>query len=158
MRKAQMAKISLLWIVALAVCACTSMSVNSFTERGTDFRKYRTYKFGPADIASTGDPRLDNNPFFNERVQANIDQMLAVRGFEKTKGPRADVLVHYHASVSQQIELNDSGRSECVAVEVGRTAPVNCQPYVYDAGALLIDLVDGRTNRLLWRGWANGSM
>jgi hypothetical protein len=29
---------------------------------------------------------------------------------------------------------------------------------VYDAGTLLIDLVDARTNRLVWRGWAEGSV
>ncbi len=29
---------------------------------------------------------------------------------------------------------------------------------MYDAGTLLIDMVDTRTNTLLWRGWAEGSM
>ena len=153
--------VGMLATFALAVSACASLSVNSFTERGTDFSRYRTYKFGPAENVSTGDPRLDDNPFFNERVQAGVDKMLTGRGFEKTRAARADVLVHYHASVSQQIELGDSERNECVAgaaVGTPKTPPGNCQPYMYDAGTLLIDLVDGRTHKLLWRGWANGSM
>jgi uncharacterized protein DUF4136 len=29
---------------------------------------------------------------------------------------------------------------------------------VYDAGTLFVDLVDTRTNRLVWRGWAEGSV
>ena len=30
----------------------------------------------------------------------------------------------------------------------------DCGPYVYEAGTLLIDLVDARTQQLVWRGWA----
>jgi len=161
MTKEQTVTGSMLGILALAVCACASLSVNSFTEKGTDFGRYRTYTFGPADTAPTGDPRLDNNRFFNERVQAAIDRILPLRGFQKAKGARADAVVHYHANVNQRVELNDSGRSECAAVAAvgnGKTLPLNCQPYVYDAGTLLIDLVDARTRKLLWRGWANGRM
>ena len=29
---------------------------------------------------------------------------------------------------------------------------------VYDAGTLVIDLVDARTKTLVWRGWAEGSL
>lgn len=161
MTRAQAVKGSVFALVAFAVCACASLSVNSFAEKGTDFRRYRTYTFAPAGTASTGDPRLDNNRFFNERMQAAIDRILPERGFHKAKGARADALVHYHANISQQVELNDSGRSECATLAPagsGRTLPVNCQPYVYDAGTLLIDLVDARTHKLLWRGWAKGSM
>jgi hypothetical protein len=72
-------------IVALAVSAltlsgCATMNVNSYVERGIDFNRYRTYNWGPADALSTGDPRLDNNRFFHERVQADVDQQLAARG------------------------------------------------------------------------------
>jgi hypothetical protein len=161
MTKAQAAKGSVLVLAASAVCACMSLSVNSFTETGADFRRYRTYAFAPAATRSTGDPRLDDNRFFDERVRAAIDRTLPARGLQKVNGAKADALVHYHASVGQRIELNDSGRPDCAAVATagtGRTVPVNCQPYVYDAGTLLIDLVDARTRKLLWRGWANGSM
>lgn len=34
----------------------------------------------------------------------------------------------------------------------------DCHAEVYDAGTLLIDLVDAQTERLVWRGWAKGSL
>jgi hypothetical protein len=34
----------------------------------------------------------------------------------------------------------------------------DCEPYVYEAGTLLLDFVDTRTNRVVWRGWAEGSV
>ena len=31
-----------------------------------------------------------------------------------------------------------------------------CRPFVDEAGTLLLDFIDTRTNRLAWRGWAEG--
>ena len=33
-----------------------------------------------------------------------------------------------------------------------------CRSYVYDEGTILIDIVDGRTKALIWRGWAERSL
>jgi hypothetical protein len=133
----------------LALTACATTDVRSFVERGVDVRQYRTYTWGPADLQATGDPRLDSNRFFEERIQAAVEQQLDARGFEKTTGP-PDLLIHYHANVEQQVNANGADRPS-VACE-------NCEPYVYDAGTIVVDLVDARTARLVWRGWAEGNM
>jgi len=137
--------------IVLTACAAT-MHVNSYADRGTDFNRYRTYGFAPADRASTGDPRLDNNPFFNERMRADIDRQLAARGFEKTASPTPDLLIHYHASFTQQVDVNSVDR------EYGYCRTGDCRPFVYDTGTLTVDLVDAGTNRLVWRGWAEGGV
>ena len=51
-------------IVALAGCA--TMNVSSHIERDINFTGYVTYDWGPPDNLPLGDPRLDNNPFFND--------------------------------------------------------------------------------------------
>src|SRR5205823_7995583 len=76
-------------LAALASCAlmltgCASMRISSFVERGIDFTQYRTYTWAQDPARATGDPRLDNNPFFEERVQKAVESQLASRGFEKT--------------------------------------------------------------------------
>ena len=135
---------------ALALTACASMDVRSFVERGTDVTQYRTYTWGPAAAQATGDPCLDNNPFFHERIQANVEKQLNTRGFEKTTAAPQDFLIYYRASVTQQINVNgaDQPYQSCE----------DCTPYVYDAGTILVDLVDARTRRLVWRGWAEGGL
>ena len=135
---------------ALALTACASMDVRSFVERGADVSQYRTYTWGPADAQATGDSRLDNNPFFHERIQAAVEQRLNARAFEKTTADPPDLLIHYHASVTQQINANGTDQPY-VSCE-------DCKPYVYDAGTIVVDLVDARTHRLVWRGWAEGSI
>ncbi len=136
-----------LFVLALALTGCASSEVSSYIARGVNLRAHRTYNWALDSARSTGDPRLDNNRFFQERVQAAIDAQLADKGFEKTDSP--DLIVHYHASVMQDIanrETKDTGDCE------------ECWPEVYDQGTLLIDLVDARTAQLVWRGWAKGSI
>ena len=135
---------------ALALAACASMNVRSFVERGADVTKYRTYNWAPPDAQATGDPRLDNNPFFHERIQLAVERQLNARTFVKTTADPPDLLVHYHASVTQQINANGSDRPFVLCED--------CEPYVYDAGTIVVDLVDARTKRLVWRGWAEGSI
>jgi hypothetical protein len=133
--------------LAVVLTGCASTEVRSYVSRGADLHSHRTYDWAPVEARSTGDPRLDNNPFFQQRVRAAVDDQLASRGFEKTASPH--FLVHYHASVTQDIQIspNDHG----VACE-------ECRPEVYDEGTLLIDIVDVRTGLLAWRGWAKGSI
>lgn len=143
------------FVVALAaavITGCATMNVSSYVERGIDLRQYRTYNWGPADTFSTGDPRLDNNRFFDERIRMQVEKELAGRGFHKATSGTPDLLVHYHASVTQEIDLRNIDRN------YANCEKVDCSPYVYDAGTLFVDLVDPRTNKVAWRGWAEGSV
>jgi uncharacterized protein DUF4136 len=138
-----------LWILPLAACA--AVTVNSYSQRSFDIGRYHTYAWGPPDTHGTGDPRVDNNRFFEERVRQQVDRELAARGFEKVAGV-ADLLIHYHASFSQKLDVRTLDR------QYEPCAPGDCSAFVYDAGTLMVDLVDARANTLLWRGWAEGSM
>ena len=137
-------------LIAMVLNGCAPIRVNSYLERGVDFQQYRTYAWGSADGLSTGDPRLDNNRFFSQRVETAVDQQLASRGFEKRESGSADVLIHMHARIDQRIESDGIDR------EYARCDVSDCRPFVYEAGTLLLDFIDTRTNQLAWRGWAEG--
>jgi hypothetical protein len=144
------ARLTVAALGAVLLSACATANIRSFVERGVDVRQYRTYSWGPVVEQATGDPRLDNNQFFQERIQAAVERHLNARGFEKTTAEASDLLIHYHASVEQVVNPNGLDRpyASCDA----------CEPYVYDAGTIVIDLVDARTHRLVWRGWAEGGI
>ena len=141
-----------LGILAAALSGCASMTVMSHTERGVDLSRYRTYSWNQAEALATGDPRLDNNEFFDARLRTAIDGELAGKGFAKTTGDGPDLLVHYHASIEQKVDIRelDPGSRYCDRVD--------CRPFIYDEGTLFVDLVDARTRTLVWRGWAEGSV
>ena len=123
------------------------------TQRGVSFSDYVTYDWEPPDNLPVGDPRLDNNPFFNDYLQGAIERRLAAKGLERAAGTPPDLLVHYHATVSQKLDVYraDSHLGYCYD---------NCRPqYVeYEQGTLVLDIVDTRTRRVVWRGWAEQSL
>ncbi len=139
-------------LIALAAAGCAPLRVNSYQWPGADVGRYRTFTWGPADRLSTGDPRLDNNEIFRARVQQAVERELVPRGLERSAGPAADLVVHVHAHIDQRIESNSIDRDLAMCEHGG------CGPLVYEAGTLLLDFVDARTNRVAWRGWAEGSL
>ena len=149
---ARLLRLTAIAIAAFALTACASTGVSSYLERGADFTRYRTYNWAAAEAFDTGDPRLDNNPFFHERIQADVEKELANRGFEKTTSGRPDLVIRYHATVRQQAGVHnvDPDKAYCDSN--------NCEAYVYEAGTLLLDFVDARTDKLVWRGWAEDAV
>jgi hypothetical protein len=140
-------------VVMGAACAAT-LSVSSHVDHGVDFAVFRTYDWGPADALPTGDPRLDANPFFKDHVQGAVEKQLATRGLRLVTTETPDLLIHYHASISTRMDVNraDEAYGYC---SVG-DCPSNITQY--EAGTLVIDIMDARTNKLLWRGWAQNSV
>jgi hypothetical protein len=141
-------------IIALVASAagCATMSVGSHVERGLDVAIYRTYDWGPPDELPTGDPRLDQNPFFKDHVQGEVEKALAAKGLQMSTTP--DLRIHYHASITRRINVAgaDQARGYCYTN--------NCQSEVseYEAGTLVLDIVDVRRNTVIWRGWAQDAV
>jgi hypothetical protein len=129
---------------------CASMDVSSYVARGVTFEQYRTYNWAPTEPRPTGDPRLDNNPFFHDRIRLEVEKQLAARGFEKTESQTPELLLHYHASAIERLDLG--------AVDPEYERPHGGEPYVFEAGTILLDFVDVRTDQIIWRGWARSSL
>jgi Domain of unknown function (DUF4136) len=140
-------------VAALALAGCATMNVSSHIERNVTFSDYVTYDWGPPDNLPVGDPRLDNNPFFKDHLQGAIEKKLAAKGYEHAVTGQPDLLIHYHASVNQKLDVYevDSRYGYCYG---------NCQAQIVDfeLGTLVVDVVDAKTNKVVWRGWAQDAM
>jgi hypothetical protein len=141
-------------VAALVLTGCATMNVSSHVERSIDFAQFHTYDWGPADALPTGDPRLDKNPFFHDYFQGAVEKQLAAKGFEKSASGTPDLLIHYHANVTRRFSVSGIHR------EYGPCTGDSCQPRLneYEAGTLVLDIVDTRTNKVIWRGWAQQSV
>lgn len=133
----------------LAGCAPV-ITVSSHVADSLDATRYHTYQWGPADALPTGDPRLDGNPLFKDRVQGAVEKQLAARGIALTDAA-PDLLIHYHANISTRLAVDRIDRG------YGYTGDTNGL-VEYEAGTLVIDIIDARTSRLIWRGWAQNSV
>jgi hypothetical protein len=147
-----MRRTTLLGVVAAAALAvgCATLQVSSHVEPSVDFTRFATFDWGPADALPTGDPRLDNNPFFRDYLMGAVERELLARGYRRTTNGPAQLLVHYHANVTRRFEVHGmepSNYPNCYP---------NCEPSVaeYEEGTIVIDVVDAVTDKVVWRGWA----
>lgn len=140
-------------LAASAGCAA-SISVSSHVQRDLDFTQYQSYDWGPSDALPTGDARLDTNPLFDDYVHGAIERELASRGLELASSGKPDLLIHFHATVAERLDVNQVDRT------YGYCQGADCPPetYAYEAGTLVVDFMDARTNRLVWRGWAQSRL
>jgi uncharacterized protein DUF4136 len=145
---------TILFAGTLTACA-TSMTVSSHVEHDLDLSRFRTFDWGPADALPAEDARLAENPVFKDHVQGAVEKGLAARGFQLiASGETADLLIHYHANISPRINVNHADRA------YGYCSQADCPPDLveHEAGTLVLDVVDARTNKLVWRGWAQTSV
>ncbi len=137
-----------LGLVSLAtVTACAAMSVNAYFDPQSDYASYRTYRWEPAESPPTGDPRLDASPFFDSRIRSSVERELATKGLQQVASDSADLLVHYHVSIRDKVEVFSVDR------EYGYEFGPEDQVHEYEEGTLVLDIVDARSARVIWRGW-----
>jgi uncharacterized protein DUF4136 len=138
---------------AFLVAGCATRIVSSHVELGSDFLRYRTYDWGPADALPTGDARLDNNAIFRDYFQGAIDKALAARRLELTSHD-PDLLIHTHTNVTHHFNV------DAVPHEYPRCQGGGCAPTIvnYELSTLMIDVVDARTNTLVWRAWSRDDL
>jgi hypothetical protein len=143
---------SVVIVAAVLAGACVPMRVRSYAAPQANLSTYRSYEWAGGDLAATGDPRLDSNRFFVERVRQAADAELRRRGYEKAAAGTPDLVLHIHARVNQRIDASEIDRTS------GRCPRDDCRAFIFDEGTLLIDFVDARTDALVWRGWAERSL
>ena len=133
--------------------ACATMNVSSQVQRGLDFSKYHSYEWGEPDALPAGDPRLAT-PFFRDHLEGAVEKALAAKGFERATAGRPDLLIHYHASIDERIDVNRADRDR----GYGYGGNSGITVYSFEAGTIVVDVVDARTDRVIWRGWAQKSL
>jgi hypothetical protein len=142
-------------VVAMTMAAgcAMPMTAGSHVDHDQNFKQYRTFDWGPADALPTGDARLDRNPFFEDYMRGAVGSQLSSKGLELfTPGTGTpDLLIHYHATISERMDVNsvDRERGYCQS---------DCPGEIvwYEAGTLVLDVMDARTSKLVWRSWAQG--
>ena len=142
-----------LLIAAASMAGCATLTVGSHIDRTVNFGEYITYDWGPPDNLPVGDPRLDNNSFFRDYLEGAVEKWLAFKGYGRAVSGQPDLLIHYHASVNQKVDVYESDQQYgyCYGDCADRIAE-------FEQGTLVVDVVDARTNKVIWRGWAQDTM
>jgi len=141
-------------LLAAVLAGCATMKAGSRVEGGAEFTHYRTWEWAPAEERPTGDPRLDSNPMFEEHLRSAVEHQLARKGYMRTTLAGSPPLrAHYHVHFSKRVEIAGGAAR-------GSSCSSDCEPeaYAYEQGTLVVDLVDARTSKVVWRGWSWDNM
>jgi len=93
-------------LMGIALFACGTAIGQDVTYNaapGTDFSKFKTYKWVKIAGAEYPDQILDS------QIKQSIDSQLAAKGFTKSDSDNADLYVGYQVSISQEKQWNTYG-------------------------------------------------
>lgn len=148
--------------ITLILSSCTSsLKVVSDYNGDLDFSKFKTYNFKKSDTVSI-DAKYPTiiNPLNQRRVESAIDEEMYLRGYSKSENP--DIWISYYVKMEDKTEYG--------ATNYGYNTPYYMGPryygyypgylhtytevtsYDYKVGTLVIDLVDAKSNELMWYG------
>jgi hypothetical protein len=131
-------------VLALAVGCGTRVAVES--DPNARHATWRTWSWLPRPPVAHGD---NVYAAVDDRVRAAFDREMKLRGFRRVDRERPDFLLTYYAAVEEPID------ARAVAYAAGGPLSVKSaanEQGVYVQGMLLVDALDPRTGKLVWRG------
>jgi len=138
--------------IALMILACgliTAQDIKTNYIPGTDFSKYKTYKW--VRIPGTEQP----NQILDQQIKMAVDTSLGTKGLTKTDDDNADLYVAYQVSIAQQEQWNTYGTGGGWRFGGGMTTVTSTTIQI---GTLGLDFYDPSPKQLLWRGQASKTL
>jgi hypothetical protein len=116
---------------------------------GTDFSKYKTYKWVSVQGAEQPDQILD------QQIKQAIDAQLTSKGMTKTDDDKADLYVAYQLSITQEREWSAYGTGGGWRMGGGMATATSSTIQI---GTLGLDFYDPSPKQLIWRGQASKTL
>jgi len=116
---------------------------------GTDFSKYKSYKWVTIQGAEQPDQILD------QQIKLAVDTSLATKGLTKTEDEKADLYVGYQLSITQEEQWNAYGTGGGWRYRGGMATATSTTIQI---GTLGLDFYDPSPQQLLWRGQASKTL
>ncbi len=164
-------------VVLLAGCA--SLQVRTDYDTDASFAQLRTYSWITSPGPGEGDPVV-NSPLLERHIEGTADSILTSMGYKRIDGGTPDFRVTARVDADRKTAVRSYGYSSgygygpyyprgfgrsrfglgryygYTGFGLGRYGLYGGEPYVdeYLEGTLVLDIVDGRSGHLLWRGWA----
>ncbi|MFD1188593.1 DUF4136 domain-containing protein [Pontibacter rugosus] len=158
--------------VFLPSCVTTSASFGANAIKApyaTNLRNYKTYAWFQNMPPEQADYLKGFNGDLNKNIRKAIEQELEERGYTKV-AQNPDVLVAYDVSVSVPVEKDKPenfaegfgysyGYMSGYRYNYGHTdMPGYRNVDLFKKGTLIIDMINPKSDLLLWRGWTEGAI
>ena len=126
---------------------------------GTDFSKYKTYRWVRVPKAEYPNQILDG------QIMQAIDTQLATKGLSKTEADNADLVITYQAAVNQEKEWNSYSTGDTMwgygrwgGWGGGGMSTTHTTSSTINIGTLNVDIYDVGAKEQIWRGSATKTL
>lgn len=142
--------------LAFAIVSCSSMKVKYDRDTRVDLSTVRTYAWfeKPESYPDSADEALMKNTLLDKRIKKAVNVQLISLGLQ-IEDEDPDVLIDYHVSLKDKVEVHNLpsywGRRYRYGSHI---------TYVdeYKEGTIIIDVLDAKSEELIWRGIAISKM
>lgn len=150
----------------LALSACSSVDTSWDYNPDVNFSQIKTFAWTTVDNDGS-QYHLDG--LMDERVRHAVDHEMAVKGIKQVAKDKAQVLVNYLTKVNTKVDINTFtnyygynpyypyyGANGGWGRPWGSIPVTETQVKEYNVGTLIIDIIDAKTDKLIWRGSLGG--
>jgi len=146
----------------LALNSCASSSIATSVDSTINFASYRTFAWLPD---STWQETKYDNAILQRRVEQEVVQLLKTKGYTLDT-LQADFLVHHHVTVEERKRVLQApsylyspnryfaNRGYFLSMYEPMMVSNRFREVQYREGTLIVDVVDRKQQRLVWRGWS----
>ena len=147
--------IGLFWIVA-----ASAQDIRYNFMPGTNFAKYKTYKWARVPKAQYPNDILDS------QIMQAIDTQLAAKGLTKSAGEDADLVITYQAAVSEEKQWNSYSTGDNMWGYgrwggwggYGGMSTTTTTSETIHIGTLAVDIYDAAAKNQIWKGEASKTL
>lgn len=147
--------------MAAAIVTGTALvraETNSYFDKSYDFKTLKTFGF-KAQHRLSSDP-IANNRIWADEIRGEISGKLQADGFQQNESGKPDFVVAYYLGLKERytstlLGYGFPGRGRRFGWGWGGADIWNIP---YTESTLIVDIIDGQTNQLIWRGYDTNTL
>ena len=137
-------------LLLIGAGAALAQDVNVNYVPGTDFAKYKTYKWIEIQGAEKPDQIVDT------QIRGSIDKLLGSKGLTKATGDTADLFIAYQVAVNQERQWNSYNTGGYGWRYGGGMSTATST--TIQIGTIAVDMYDVAKKELVWKGQASKTL
>jgi len=130
--------------------ACSTVTVSTDYDPAANFSQYKTFTIMPLT-------QFEKIPLTADRIKAAITQALQAKGLQSASDT-ADLQIQVFAKLSQETQMTSTGGYGGWGYRGWGGGMSTTTVQNINVGTLVVDLVDAKTNKPVWRGMASDTV
>jgi hypothetical protein len=145
-----MKHVLLLSIFAVLAGCSPQIGVFSDFDPEYDLSTYKTFDWGQKVKIEEGKNPLHYNELNDKRIKSAVLEQMTMRGYQLTSD-NPDLLLHYHIIIDDKSVV----KTDPYGYNYGPYwMQMETNVFIYREGTLILDLMEPKSQNLIWRGWA----